>query len=93
MVCCVGDVYLHLPPDDQVKLLNNIFSSVCTGGRLLFSSAKENDQTTGQMNGVTFNYYSLGSEKYNELAESAGWKLIHESADEGKNYQYLFEKR
>ena len=88
---CWGCMF-HLSPEDQISVLNNVFSSVSIGGRFLFTSAKEKDSTTGEMDGVTFSYYSLGSDKYNELAINAGWKLIHESEDEDKNYEYLFER-
>lgn len=88
---CWGCLF-HLLPDDQIKVLGNVFSSITSGGRFLFTAAKEKDYKTGEMDGVIFQYYSLGSEKYNELAEKAGWRLIHESEDEGKNYEYLFEK-
>ena len=90
-VLCWGCMF-HLPPEDQISVLNNVFSSVSIGGRFLFTSAKEKDSTTGEMDGVTFSYCSLGSDKYNELAINAGWKLIHESEDEDKNYEYLFER-
>ncbi len=90
-VLCWGCLF-HLSPDDQIKVIRNVFSSVTCGGRFLFTSAKEKDCRTGEMDGVTFEYYSLGSEKYNEIARNAGWRLMHESEDEGKNYEYLFEK-
>ena len=90
-VLCWGCLF-HLTPNDQITVLNKIFNSVKSGGRYLFTSAKENDNKTGEMNGIKFKYYSLGSVKYNELANNAGWKQIHESEDEGNNYEYLFER-
>lgn len=88
---CWGCMF-HLRPEDQISVLNNVFGSVSIGGRFLFTSAKENDSKTGEMDGVEFSYYSLGSDKYNKLAIKAGWKLIHESEDEDKNHEYLFER-
>ena len=88
---CWGCLF-HLPPEAQILLLNNVFTALSTGGRFLFTSAKEKDQTTGRMNGIVFNYYSLGSDQYQQLASAAGCKLIHESEDQAKNYEYLFEK-
>jgi cyclopropane fatty-acyl-phospholipid synthase-like methyltransferase len=90
-VLCWGCLF-HLTPKDQIDVLNNIFNSVVCGGKFLFTSAKQKGSTTGEMNGISFKYYSLGSAEYNELANDAGWKLIHESEDAGKNYEYLFKK-
>ena len=86
---CWGCLF-HLKPNDQVKLLNKIFKSIQTGGRFLFTSAQESGSKKGEMDGVEFHYYSLGSKKYNKIAEKAGAKLIREYEDDG--YVYLFEK-
>jgi len=88
---CWGCLF-HLKPVNQIKVLNNVFNAVTKGGRFLFTSAKEKDNRVGKMNDISFNYYSLGSAKYNEVANNAGWKLIHESEDKGQNYEYLFER-
>ena len=90
-VLCWGALF-HLTPDDQIEVLNNVFNSVASGGRFLFTSANEKNTTIGEMNGISFKYYSLGSAAYNELAKNAGWELIHESEDDGNYYEYLFEK-
>lgn len=90
-VLCWGCLF-HLIPNDQIEVLTNVFNSVVCGGKFLFTSAKQKDSTTSEMNGTSFKYYSLGSAKYIELANNACWKLIHESEDAGNNYEYLFEK-
>ena len=82
----------HLTPRVQVQVINKVFNAVKSGGRFLFTSSKDQDRQSGEMNGVCFHYYSLGSAKYNELAENAGWQLIREGEDEADNYQYLFQK-
>ena len=86
---CWGCLF-HLQPDEQIRLLNKVFNSVQFGGRFLFTSAKESNAKKGEMINVEFNYYSLGSYKYNQLAKEAGWILISEFEDDG--YVYLFEK-
>ncbi|MFK7815996.1 MAG: class I SAM-dependent methyltransferase, partial [Gammaproteobacteria bacterium] len=91
-VLCWGCLF-HLTPDEQIKFLSKVFNVVAIGGRFLFTAAKEKSEKTGEMNDVTFNYYSLGSAKYNQLAKDAGWILIHESEDKDRNYEYLFERR
>ena len=88
-VVCWGCLF-HLTPNQQQQVLASIFSSIGQGGLLLFTSALEAGETTGEMDEVRFSYHSLGSDAYKQIANGYGWKLLFESYDEYDNYLYAF---
>ena len=90
-------VIFHLPLDRQRQAIANIASALKPGAPFLFTSGDEPGDDpvgiTGQMNGVTFPYYSFGAESYRRLLADAGCTLEHTHIDAGKNMYYLARKR
>lgn len=61
-------------------------------GRFLFTSGDVKDTTEGEMNGVAFQYTSLGVSGYRDVIERAGMSLEASYHDEWDNYVYIAEK-
>ena len=72
-------IIFHLTLDRQRQAIANIASVLEPGAPFLFTSGDEpsDDPTgiTGQMNGVTFPYFSYGAESYRRLLGEAGCVL------------------
>lgn len=89
-------IIFHLTLDRQRQAIANIASVLKPGAPFLFTSGDEpgDDPTgiTGQMNGVTFPYFSYGAASYQRLLGESGCGLEHTHIDAGKNMYYLARK-
>jgi SAM-dependent methyltransferase len=89
-------IIFHLTLDRQRQAIANIARALKPGAPFLFTSGDEpsDDPTgiTGQMNGVTFPYYSYGAGSYRRLLDEAGCSLENTHIDAGKNTYYLARK-
>lgn len=85
-------VLFHLSPADQALTIERIASWLTPGGWFLFTSGATAGVRTGAMNGVSFDYCSLGSAAYRHLAEQAGMELDAEHTDAWDNHIYRFRK-
>ena len=90
-------IIFHLTLDRQRQAIANIARALKPGAPFLFTSGDEpgDDPTgiTGQMNGVTFPYFSYGAESYRRLLGEAGCTLDDTHIDAGKNMYYLARKQ
>lgn len=85
-------VLFHLLPAAQEALVPKLARWLRPGGRLLFTAAEDAGRTSGEMNGVLFDYYSLGADRYKTLLATAGLCLREAYADPWENYVFLAEK-
>ena len=86
-------VIFHLTPEEQQAAFAKVASVLKPGGRFLFTSGDVNGSTEGQMNGVTFKYFSFNVEGYRQLLAEYGMSLIDVHKDHGDNTYYLAERR
>ncbi|HEY0787545.1 MAG TPA: class I SAM-dependent methyltransferase [Thermoanaerobaculia bacterium] len=86
-------VLFHLSPDEQRAAIANVAPHLAPGGWFLFTSAKEPEETSGEMNGVTFRYRSLGSPEYRRALDANGMELVDEHEDKWQNYVYVARQR
>lgn len=90
-------IIFHLTLDRQRQAIANIARVLTPGAPFLFTSGDEpgDDPTgiTGQMNGVTFPYYSYGVESYRRLLGETGCALEDTHTDAGQNMYYLARKQ
>jgi SAM-dependent methyltransferase len=86
-------VIFHLTPEEQRTAFAKVASVLKPGGRFLFTSGDVDGSIEGQMNGVTFKYFSLDVEGYRCLLVEHGMKLIDVHQDSGGNTYYLAEGR
>lgn len=85
-------VLFHLSEAEQQTVIGKVADWLRPGGWLLFTSGDVEDTTKGTMNGVTFQYASLGVTGYHEAVERAGMRLDVCYHDEWDNYVYVAEK-
>jgi 2-polyprenyl-3-methyl-5-hydroxy-6-metoxy-1,4-benzoquinol methylase len=92
-------VVFHLNEDDQASVLIHSAKSLLPGGKLLFTSQKEEIHGTSTMNGINFPYislgterYSKGTERYSKILQDNGMKLEDEYCDQWDNYIYVYTK-
>jgi SAM-dependent methyltransferase len=84
----------HLPRGDQAMVLASVSRVLKPGAPFLFTAAeREGDDAagiTGEMNGVTFHYYTVPS--YRALAAEHGLELVSVYDDPGVSTYYLMRK-
>jgi len=87
-------VMFHLGPEDAIKAIANISRMVKRGAPFLFTSGDVDafDAKEGEMNGVTFRYYSYSVDSYRRILGENGFTLVDVHADSGKNTYYLAKK-
>jgi SAM-dependent methyltransferase len=89
-------IIFHLTLDQQRQAIANIASVLKPAAPFLFTSGDEPGDDpmgiTGQMNGVTFPYFSYGADSYRRMLGEAGCALEHTHIDAGKNMYYLARK-
>jgi SAM-dependent methyltransferase len=86
-------VLFHLAPDDQRAAIAKIARHLAPRGWFLFTAAKDSGETAGEMNGITFPYWSLGSEAYRAELERNGLVVVDEHEDRWENYVYVARRR
>jgi SAM-dependent methyltransferase len=88
-VCSWGLMFL-LTAEAQALVIAKVARVLKPGGQFLFTStvqrAEWNDAMTGRPS------ISLGAERYAELLEAAGLRLVEQRRDEGDNHYYLSVK-
>jgi SAM-dependent methyltransferase len=89
-------IIFHLTLDRQRQAIANIAHVLKPGAPFLFTSGDEPGDDpigiTGQMNGVTFPYYSYGAESYRKLLAEFGCTLERTHIDIGENMYYFARK-
>ena len=85
-------VLFHLSEAGQRDVIGNVANWLRPGGRFLFTSGDVEGTTEGEMNGVTFQYTSLGVNGYRDVIENARMRLTASYHDEWDNYVYIAEK-
>ena len=90
-------VMFHLTLPEQRAAIAEVARVLKPGAQFLFTSGDldENDDPErglGQMNGVTFYYYTFTRADYASLLQSHGLRLIETHVDRGQNMYYLARK-
>ena len=87
-------VMFHLRPEDALKAIAEVARIVKVGTPFLFSSGDVDDfdGKDGQMNGVTFRYFSYSVSGYQRILADHGFTLADVHSDSGKNTYYLARK-
>lgn len=85
-------VLFHLSEAGQRTVMEKVADWLRPGGWFLFTSGDAEDTTESEMNGVTFQYVSLGMSGYRDVLEKAGLRLDASYHDEWDNYVYVAEK-
>lgn len=87
-------VMFHLPPEDVIRAIANISRTLKRGAPFLFTSGDEDgfDAKEGNMNGVTFRYFSYSIQNYRRILGDHSFALVDVHADSGNNTYYLAKK-
>jgi SAM-dependent methyltransferase len=87
-------VMFHLNPEDARGAIANVSRIVKVGAPFLFTSGDADgfDGKDGEMNGVTFRYFSYTVHGYRRILADHGFTLVDVHADSGKNTYYLAKK-
>ena len=85
-------VLFHLSAADQRSLIPRVAEWLAPGGRFLFTSADAEGTREGVMDGVTFQYVSLGRDEYGRLLTGAGAFLVEDYTDAWGNHTYVAAK-
>ncbi len=85
-------VMFHLDRSAQEKVISNVARALNPGGKFLFTSGDKEGTAEGVMDGVTFQYVSLGIDAYLAALERNGLVLIDHYYDAAENYVYLASK-
>jgi SAM-dependent methyltransferase len=86
-------VIFHLTPEAQGAAFAKVAALLKPGGLFLFTSGDVDGSIEGQMNGVTFRYFSFDEAGYRNLLLGHGLKIIDVHTDRGGNTYYLAERR
>lgn len=82
-------VLFHLSGAEQAAVISKVAEWLKPGGRFLFTSGGTEGTAEGEMNGVPFQYVSLGASRYRHLVERAGMHLERHHRDAFENYVYI----
>ena len=82
----------HLSEADQKAVIRRVSEWLKPGGRFLFTSGELRGVSDGEMNGVRFQYVSLGVSGYRDLIERAGMRLESNHSDACDNHVYVAAK-
>ena len=85
-------VLFHLTEAKQKTVIRQVSEWLKPGGRFLFTSGGTAGVSEGEMNGVAFQYVSLGASAYRRLLERAGMRLEDNYSDVWDNYVYMAKK-
>ena len=87
-------ILFHLNPGDAVRAIASVSRTLKPGAPFLFTAGDEDgfDAKEGQMNGVTFRYFSYSVDGYRRILAAHGFTLADVHADSGKNTYYLARK-
>ncbi|HMB92861.1 MAG TPA: class I SAM-dependent methyltransferase [Rhodothermales bacterium] len=82
----------HLSRTDQEAVLEKASGWLKPQGRLLFTAGDLEEVAESEMNGVTFQYTSLGAGAYRRILGSVGMRLEKAYSDAWDNYVYIAVK-
>ena len=90
-------VMFHLTLDQQRRAIGEVGRVLKPGAPFLFTSGDldvhdDPERGVGQMNGVTFYYYTYSKGDYAALLQSHGMHLVETHTDRGQNMYYLARK-
>ena len=85
-------VLFHLSEAEQNAVIWKVSEWLKPGGHFLFTSGDLEGVNEGEMNGVTFQYVSLGVSRYRDLIERAGMQLEFNHSDAWENHVYVAAK-
>jgi SAM-dependent methyltransferase len=87
-------VMFHLNPEDAIRAIANVSRIVKRGAPFLFTSGDVDgfEGKEGQMNGVTFRYFSYSVDSYQRILGDGGFALADVHTDKGNNIYYLAKK-
>ena len=87
-------VMFHLNPHEAIRAISEVSRTLKCGGPFLFTSGDVDgfDGKEGEMNGVSFRYFSYSAESYGRILSEHGLTLIDVHADSGNNTYYLAKK-
>jgi SAM-dependent methyltransferase len=89
-------VLFHLDHDAQAQAIAHVSRALKVGARFLFTSGDQGDEggsIEGQMNGVTFRYWSFSIDGYRRFLQARGLELLETHVDGGGNIYYLCVKK
>lgn len=83
-----------LNPADAIRAIANVSRILKRDVPFLFASGDQDDfdAKEGEMNGVTFRYFSYSPQSYRRILDDHGFRLVDVHADSGKNTYYLARK-
>ena len=82
----------HMSVAEQEAVIRKVSDWLSPGGRFLFTSGGVGGESESEMNGVTFEYVSLGVAAYRSVLEESGMRLEYHHTDAWDNYVYVAEK-
>ena len=85
-------VMFHLDRSAQERVISNVAQALNPVGKFLFTSGDKEGTVEGVMDGVMFQYVSLGIDAYSAALERNGLVLIDHYCDAAENYVYLASK-
>ena len=87
-------VMFHLNPEDAIQAIANVSRIVKRGAPFLFTSGDVHslDGKEGEMNGVTFRYFSYSVLSYRRILSDHGFAFLDVHAESGNNTSYLANK-
>jgi len=87
-------VMFHLNPEDAIRAIANVSRIAKPGAPFLFTSgdADSLDGKEGNINGVTFRYFSYSVENYRRILDDHDFTLVDVHAENGNNTYYLAKK-
>jgi SAM-dependent methyltransferase len=87
-------VMFHLTPQDATQAIADVSRIVKNGAPFLFTSGDADSfaGNEGEMNGVTFRYFSYSVHNYRRILADHGFTLVDVHADSGSNTYYLAKK-
>lgn len=87
-------IMFDLNPADAIRAIANVSRILKRDVPFLFASGDQDDfdAKEGEMNGVTFRYFSYSPQSYRRILDDHGFRLVDVHADSGKNTYYLARK-
>ncbi len=85
-------ILFHLSEAEQKEVILKAAEWLKPRGRLLFTSGKTEGLVESKMDGVTFQYVSLGENTYRHLVERVGMSLEQDYSDAWGNDVYIAQK-
>jgi SAM-dependent methyltransferase len=87
-------VMFHLNAEDAIRAIASVSRTLRPGAPFLFTSGDVDgfEAKEGEMNGVTFRYFSYSRSRYRRILGDHGLTLVDVHADSGNNTYYVAKK-